>query len=495
MGRDAVRWIACALAVVASAAGCSRGTSTAQGEGPCRELRGAPREKHPPIVLVVNDTMRRDRLGLYGGRARTPVFDAFARDNLHFDHAYTHAPWTRPAMASLFTGLLPSQHGVGMEQGAERKTPRALPAAIPTLAELLRDAGYRTAAFVANPWMEPRFGFDQGFDLYDASFARWGAANEEAKLPGVDVSDRALAWVRSQPADAPWFLYVHYLDSHRPYPALTLAELEAQRERVASEPPEPRSEPVQREIAANVRVAPSPGSSKPPLVEPRLAMLEMAYEKGIEHFDAALGRLLDGLAQTPGGERAVILVTSDHGEALFERGYGNHGRGLHDDELAVPLAARLPGVTGPPDGGVQCLVGLVDVVPTLCTYLGLRCPDGLAGQDLLAQRPGRRFLVSEAVGTAPRHRTVRNRSWKLIWQPDGAPDGPRGTPWSLYEIGADPGETRDRFGDTDPEVRRVADELVKALESAGSAAPLHAAPNVPIEGAVEDRLRALGYVE
>jgi arylsulfatase len=478
-----VAWIAATLA-------CSRGLDV-EGVGPCRELRGAAREPRPPLVLVVNDTMRRDRMGVYGGRARTPAFDAFARANLRFDQAYTQAPWTRPAMASLFTGLLPSQHGVGMERGAERKAPRGLAPELTTLAELLRDAGYRTAAFVSNPWMETRFGFDQGFDLYDASFARWGADNEEAKLPGVEVSAKALAWVEAQPEGVPWFLFVHYLDSHRPYPALDMGELQVQRERVAADTRVPKDEAARAEMAASVRVR-TASDAPPPLVEPKLAMLEMAYEKGIEQFDAALARLLDGLAATRGGARAAVVVTSDHGEALFERGYGNHGRGLHDDELAIPLAMRLPGVVGP-QGGVQCLVGLVDLVPTLCTYLGVACPDDLAGQDLLAQRPGRRFVVSEATGPAPRHRAIRNRSFKLIWQPQGAPDGPRASAYSLYDVANDPGERDDRIDD--PALRDAVTALTGALQSAGPEQPRHAAPAVEMDGEVEERLRALGYAD
>lgn len=481
-----------ALVLLAALAACSPGATT-EGEGPCRELRGAAREPRVPVVLVVNDTMRRDRLGVYGGKARTPAFDAFARENLRFDHAYSQAPWTRPAIASLFTGLVPAQHGVGLERGAERKTPRALAPELVTLAELLQAAGYRTAAFVSNPWMEPSFGFGQGFDVYDASFARWGTGEAGPKLHGTAVSERALAWLATVPDGAPYLLYVHYLDSHRPYPSLTLDDLAAQRERVAAPPRAPETDAVKAELRAIVKIEGEPGAP-PPLVEPRVAMAEIAYEKGIERFDAALARLLEGLAARPDGARAAVIVTSDHGEAFFDRGYGNHGRGLHDDELAIPLAMRLPGVVGPPDG-VQCLTGLVDVLPTLCTYLGVACPPGLAGEDLLAQRPGRRFLVSEAAGTKPRHRAIRNRHWKLIWQPDGAPDGPRASPYSLYDVIADPGERNDLIGSDDPKLQRTIESLTSALEKAGPPEPLHAPPNVSIDRPVEDRLRALGYVE
>lgn len=479
------------IALIAMASACSRDAHV-EGVGPCTELRGAAREAKTPVVLVVNDTMRRDRLGVYGGPAKTPTFDAFARANILFNDAFTQAPWTRPAMASLFTGLLPSQHGVGMEQGEERKAPRAVAPDITTLAELLRANGYRTAAFVSNPWMETKFGFDQGFDVYDTSFARWGLDNEEAKLPGVAVSAKALEWVASLPPGTPYFLFVHYLDSHRPYPSLHVQELAAHEDAIRKDE-RFLGEKERQELAALVRIEARPGAPAPP-IQPKLSMLELAYDKGIEHFDFALARLLEGLDTTEEGRRAAVIVTSDHGEALYERGYGNHGRGLHDDELAIPMAMKLPGVVGPSDG-VSCLTGLVDVLPTLCTYLGVACPTGIAGHDLLAPRATRRYLVSEAVGVAPRHRSIRNEHWKLIWQPDGAPEGARPNAYSLYEIAKDPSETHDLIDTVDPKLQAIARRLEAELAAAGPAQPVHDAPSVEIEKPVEERLRQLGYVE
>ena len=238
---------------------------------------------------------------------------------------------------------------------------------------MLRAAGYRTAAFVSNPWMETKFGFDQGFEIYDTSFARWGLENEQAKLPGIEVSAKALEWLATLPPGTPYFLFVHYLDSHRPYPPLHVQELAAHQDEIRNDHRE-LDDKERRELAVLVHVEGKPGVAPPP-IEPKLSMLELAYDKGIEHFDFALERLLEGLAHSEEGRRAAVVVTADHGEALYERGYGNHGRGLHDDELAVPLAMKLPGVVGPKDG-VSCLVGLVDVLPTLCTYLGVACPAG-----------------------------------------------------------------------------------------------------------------------
>jgi arylsulfatase A-like enzyme len=135
------------------------------------------------------------------------------------------------------------------------------------------------------------------------------------------------------------------------------------------------------------------------------------------------------------------------------------------------------------------------VLPTLCTYLGIACPENLAGHDLLAPRASRRYMVSEAVGVAPRHRAIRNERWKLIWQPDGAPEGERTNPYSLYDIEGDPGERRDLVDAADPELHAIARQLEAELQAAGPAQPVHQAPVVEIEKPVEERLRQLGYVE
>jgi arylsulfatase A-like enzyme len=142
---------------------------------------------------------------------------------------------------------------------------------------------------------------------------------------------------------------------------------------------------------------------------------------------------------------------------------------------------------------VQCLVGLVDLVPTLCTYAGVGCPEELAGQDLLAQRPGRRFIVSEATGPAPRHRAIRNETFKLIWQPDGAPDGPHPSAYSLYDVGADPEERNDLIEASTPDLKKAVESLTPVLANAGPDKPIHAAPSVEVDEEVDDRLRALGY--
>jgi arylsulfatase A-like enzyme len=298
------------------------------GAGPipvCRDLvRGAVPEAMN-LVLVVNDTMRRDRPGVYGGEAVTPHFDAFARENRLFRRAVSPSPWTKPAVASLFTGLLPSQHGV-LDHPAWRAPDRqgwsqadVLDAGVDTLAEVLGGAGLRTAAFVSNPWLERRFGFDQGFEVYDDEFADWNA-------PGERVIEAALAWLDSLAPDERFFLYLHTIDSHRPYGTLSAGEVLAARERIELDPrPLP---PTDIAFLKGVRLDDGrPWSATGVTTSP--TQVEMAYDRGIENFDRVLGALVEALAARTDWQRTALIVTSDHGESLYERGYGNHGLWLY----------------------------------------------------------------------------------------------------------------------------------------------------------------------
>jgi arylsulfatase A-like enzyme len=453
------------------------------GIAPCDELHWTGKVERVPVVLVLNDTMRRDRMGVEGGAARTPAFDRFARENLLFDRAYTQAPWTRPAVASLFTSLYPSQHGM-VAQVTQDGGFVPLRKDLVTLAEVLKKAGYRTAAFVGNPWLVKPLGLERGFDVYDDDFASWDA-------DGLEICREARGWLETAPAGEPFFLYVHTMDSHQPYPALSFEEVEAQSARLAADRQE-LSPQVRAQIAGRVRIE-SADPLLAHLVQPSRTLIQMAYEKGIGRFDRALACLLDGIGRSWAAATAAVIVTSDHGEALFDRGYGGHGQGLYDDELAVPLAARLPDVTGPA-GPIRCPVGLIDVLPTLCDYLGIDCPAGAMGQSWLPDaRRGdeRRFLFAEGVGGQPEHRAIRDDRYKLMWQPGRPPDGYHPNPLSLYDELADPGEREDRIDD--PELAHRIERLTERLHTGLPPPATAGGEKVRVDPAVLERLRELGY--
>ena len=475
------------------------------GRSPTCDVRLDGSSHDVSVILIVNDTMRRDRMGIYGGSARTPAFDRFARDNILFERAFTQAPWTKPAIATLFTSLYPSQHGLASHPELRRirrgeESDQSLPEvdvldeSYATLAEVLRDAGYRTAALVSNPWMGADFGFAQGFEAYRDDFgADWD-------VPGERISRAALEWIDRVPSGERFFLYLHYIDSHRPYGKLDdslvseLEELGPDARRV----PRPAKEFHHWLVDHEQQEFSAEGLQRLRLLEPRMALIDKAYDRGIEEFDRALEIFLDGLSRHPDHDRIAVLITSDHGEALYDRGYGNHGFGLFDDEAAIPLAARLPGVT-PGDRRMGCAVGLVDIMPTLCAYLGVACPATLFGRNVLAgagEDSLAEYVVTEGVMFKPRNRTIRDASYKLFWEPDG-PIPTRDRAHALYNVEQDPGETRNLLApeNTTAEYEQIARILAYELRAFVPPFEPPDAEFVPLDPRVERRLRALGYLK
>ncbi len=449
------------------------------------------------VVFVLNDTMRRDALSLYGGRAATPRLDAFAEMHLAFDQAVSQAPWTKPAIATLFTSLYPSQHRVeshpqlaGRDRGSDDAVEAdVLAPSLETLAETLQASGVRTAAFVANPWLVEPFGFEQGFEVYDSRFARWGSRGEE-------VIEAGLRWLERIEDDERFFLYLHTIDSHRPYGRIPVEDLERTRARLNAGRPLSTREGLR--FASRIRLEDG-RFAKDVGFAPTDALLREAYRRGVERFDALFGRLLDGLAARPELDaRTAVIVTSDHGEALYERGWGNHGGALFEEDVRVPLFARLPGVE-PARGRIDCAVGLVDLMPTLCDYYGASCPGDVQGWSLLADPAAAgsdraRYLVSEGVMERETDRSIRSGRYKLVRQPGASADGGN---FALYDLDADSAEQFDRLNQSTraPEVDRAFEALRPALEAAVRPMPPPAHGSAPLDDDVRQQLEALGYGE
>jgi arylsulfatase A-like enzyme/tetratricopeptide (TPR) repeat protein len=383
------------------------------------------------VLLVTIDTLRADRLGCYGhAAAATPVLDGLAARGVRFATAVAHAPLTAPSHASILTGLLPLGHGV-RDNGSF-----ALPPSGTTLAEVLRDAGYRTGAFVSGFPLDHRFGFGRGFVTYDDRMLR-GRGSRQApyvERTAAEVTRVAGDWIRA--ARGPWFAWVHYFDPHAPY-----------------EPP--------ADLAA--RFAASP------------------YDGEVAFVDRELGRLLAAVD----AQATLVLVTSDHGESLGEHGEATHGVFVYDATLRVPWLMAGPGV---PRGRVSPVVARgIDVAPTLVDYAGLRVPPSMQGRPLRPAAEGREVEDAPAyaeslfcrlnLGWAPLH-AWRTARWKLVLAP--RPE--------LYDLAADPGETRDAGAGDGAEAEALRSALARALETEPPDASTRADPEV------RERLRALGYL-
>lgn len=305
-----------------------------------------PADPPPDVVLITIDTLRADRLGSYGYEAaHTPVLDRLAAEGFRFEQVQSPVPITAPSHATIFTGQLPSTHGV------RNNGTYVLPQDVPTLVEEFRERGYATGATVAAMPVTARFGFARGFDHYDDAIPEGGPQFHVRDRPAAEVVASALEWVGTVDDDRPLFLWVHLFDPHRPYDLVPPFDQQF------------RGSPYDGEIAAT---------------------------------DRAVGELLAGLDRSRGRGRLTV-VTSDHGEGLGQHDEPSHALLLYQTTLRVPWIVHWPGQV--PVGTEPEPVGLIDLAPTVGHLLGwddsrLR-PEGVAITP--GQTPPRRDLLAESL--------------------------------------------------------------------------------------------------
>lgn len=385
-----------------------------------------------PVIIISIDTLRADRVGAYGyDAARTPHIDALAREGVLFRNAYTPAPLTLPAHASLLTGALPAQHGVRDNIGYRLEA-----GSRPTLPGTLRSRGYATGAAVSAYVLRSATGIGPLFDWYDDAIAfESGGELGSLQRRGEATIASAERWI-SQRGTSPFFLFLHLFEPHAPYEA-----------------PEPY-----RSAAAH------------------------PYDAEVSYADALVGSFLDRLRRDGIYDRAVIAVMGDHGEGLGDHGENEHGIFLYRESIHVPLIVKLPG--GARSGHtVDDTVSLLDVFPTVMALLGEPIPAQLAGLPLLGPVPlpeGRR-VFSETL--YPRLHLGWSDLRSLVDTEHHYIEAPRA---ELYVLRDDPRETRNAI----EEQRRAAASFRTQL--AGVNRNLVAPAAVSEEEAA--KLAALGYV-
>jgi arylsulfatase A-like enzyme len=426
--------------------------------------RPAPelRISRPNVIIYLVDALRADRLGAYGcDRGLSPRLDAMAEEGVTFTDVTAQSSWTKAAVASIFTGFWPRAHGVN---GPEDR----LPDHLPTLPELLRTEGYRTAAVVANAYVGEPFGFGRGFDSFE--FIEHTRGRSEV------IHERLERWFRAREEDeAPFFLYVHTIDPHAPYAPPTRF-----RETFAGSVADPSVGQVETVRGLVL------GS-----VEPTDALAEdlrRLYDAEIAANDASFGRLLDLLENTGELDDTLVIFTSDHGEAFGEHGTWTHGLDLHNEVLAVPLVMRLPGAASP-GRRVAAPVQHIDLLPTILDRCGVTSGD---------EFPGAALLVGDRPSAVSSDRTVLayldywgrtgasalRGGWKLI-QPLSADFGERR---HLYRHDLDPAETREISASFPVRSGWLEATLAGALQTRAEGV----ATNVDSE--TKQQLEALGYL-
>jgi choline-sulfatase len=411
------------------------------GIASCTASRPPAAARH--LVLVTIDTLRADRVGVYGGGDLTPRLDRIAREGAFAADAMSHVPLTRPSHATLLSGLLPWQSGV-----RDNLAPVDLPSS-PLLAEILKAAGFRTAAFVSTMVLERRGGFNRGFDRYDDAFPKTQGAELLATLqkPGAESLRAATGWLEAQGKADRLFVWLHLFEPHDPY-----------------EPPEP--------YATRYRDRP--------------------YDGEIAYVDTLVGQLDDTLDRLGLKSNTLVVVASDHGEGLGEHEETLHGFFVYQTTLAVPMIFRGPGVRG--GGRITGSVGLVDVMPTALELLGVPIPQNFkpAGVSLAAELhagTGSADTVHYAESLVPLlHfgwsdlRVLRSGPWKYVLAP--RPE--------LYDLSADPHERTNLAGEQPARAESYRKTLTNVLEQERRISADVQARTVP--AGLLEQLGALGYV-
>lgn len=451
------------------------------------------------VILLTVDSLRYDYV-FDGSTVVEPLdaLDSLAGSGTAFSNAFTNAGYTKSSFLSIFSGTYPwmfesVQGGFGPDR--------------PHVADLFADAGYNTGGFHSNPYLDPTYGYDRGFDYYmgrDTSsdvdkttlsadvwqfitrqigsrhlsdtvrkLYRFVGAKTGTQLGGdpyltaEGINESVIRWVRE--TSGPRFIWVHYMDVHTPY--------------------YPHEGTISEDISKRqaVKLFHQAHKRRGETSERKLELLRRLYRGEIEYLDSRIGNLLEQLDEHLDLDEAVLAFSSDHGEAFNEHGYVYHPDGVLYDELVhIPLL-----IDGPEFDAetVETPVSNVDIVPTLLAAADIDVPDSCVGSDLRvlsSDPPEERLVFTEGYTEVDGRAMVTSGKHKLIRDLEEGKD-------QLYDRRGDPEETHDRTG----EYTEIHDRLGVALEDHVEMARTHTGTEkaVDVDDDVKDRLRRLGYTE
>jgi len=436
------------------------------------------------VVLISFDTTRADHFGFYGNPdVRTPRMDELASQSIVFDDFMTVVPTTLASHTSLMTGKYPHTHGTPRNGFMVHRDNEML-------AEVLADAGFRSAGFVGSFALDTRFDFPQGFDHFDEGYSR--IAGIEGRMqnerPAEAVTQAVVDWLDETELPDQLFLFVHYFDPHAPYEA----------------PPPFKTMYDEHDTTGWPSWA---EMHQQRLFETRNAYGEWAaarYAAEISYMDHHVGVLFDELRERGILDEALLVVTSDHGETFWEhREPFDHGWWNFQTTMRSVGLLRLPGAKHA-GTRVAGLVASIDILPTALSYLGIRVPRGIDGETIVLDPPpvlplsrerfGQATKPWEQVETDPRwtnmnkSRCIREDRYKFVQVPYANHEG-------LYDLQRDPDEQVNLLIGGAAEDRAVADRLRPRLESwADSARPLPSRFDAGQREETLERLKALGYL-
>jgi arylsulfatase A-like enzyme len=437
----------------------------------------------PNILLITLDTTRWDHFSCYGyAKETTPVLDKLAEESVRYEYAISPSSWTLPAHASIFTGVLPTYHGAHLVPAdgnvvfGELQINRLDPE-LPTLAEELKKAGYRTGAIIGGPCLHMAFGVARGFDFYHIEGLH-SFEDYEYYRKAHETTSLAVQWLaRHRYRDtSPVFLFLNYFDAHSPYHA-----------------PEPWGNP---EVPDELYDMYSPryrdileGTRELSPEERRILVAE--YDGEIRYMDSQIGRLFHEMKQLGIYDSTLIVVTSDHGESFGEHGLLGHGRALYEELIRVPLIVKYP-LEDDKRGVVQRKVSIMGIMPTILKRAGLPIPETVENGDLdddnqiLIAESYRDVFWTRAYGARfdRDQKAIYSGNFKWTWRSDGA--------YELFDIAGDPNEEnnlREKLPDEGQRFKSQLAPLLRESQQRRSNAPLEVDDNL------KKRLKGLGYIE
>ncbi len=437
------------------------------GPAPVARAQVAKAGENPPnVILLVLDATRLDHLSTYGCPLKiTPRIDEIAARSTVYEQCIAAAPWTLPSVASLMTGLFPHRHGVNCQNLNLRDT-------YTTLAERLRDSGYRTAGYSGNPWIGSFSGMAQGFEIFEDIWRELG--DDPVDAGATEANRRALQWIDSLPGEDPFFLYIHYMEPHFPY-----------------RPPRPfdrafESQPLDDAVLERVRSWKTPRELgyilKDPssLISPEeMRALQVEYKGEVGYLDMQIGALIDALTSRGLLDRSLLVITADHGEHLGDHQLLDHKFSVYENLIRVPLIIRYP------DGHlvgtrVKRQVQNIDLVPTVMRYTGhadVPCDGTVLPRQDDSETPVRiaftefsrpllftdvieeHFPMADYSFIDRALLSLRTDRYKLIWASDGKNQ--------LYDLANDPGEQENLIG-RQPSIAKDLLERARKFQEKGS---------------------------
>lgn len=412
------------------------------------------RPEGPNVIILLIDALRRDHLGVYGYHRNTsPNIDRFSEEAVVFKKPISPSPYTYASVATLFTSLYPSEHGV-VRYGYKKAD--CLNYEFVTLAEALREKGYITGAFTANLLVCKGLLFDQGFDAFNPSIDLAGQIGSN-KLRAPKLNEKALKWIHKN-RQKPFFIYLHYMDVHAPY-----------------EPPKPYDSLFKSAEEINEDVD--------------------QYDGEIRFTDYHIARFLKKLEEYNLLNNSIIVITADHGEAFREHGFTDHGNSVYNEEIEIPLIVRFPeSITC--QGPKQDRTELIDLSATILHILDCHLPYSNDGRNLLRVSDNRMFfsekLWARKNDKRPLEIAMIKNDFKAIYMVDEE------KVTELYDLKRD-GLEKENLGDLDPHKAKRFEEEIRSwregkLEKRKEIGLKESLGTITDERAIE-KLRALGYLQ